>query len=358
MHTESKLIKIFGVLVVFIALWDFGVRQLVFARAQVSQSGAQVKRDERGDLYYPELTDTRPNGKNPKIRKGGNRVKRSASNRMVTPKGKLYLQLGVTIGRGRPATEAEIKDSGIAKVRGACLEWQEQQCARRQDMVVERISNSTPIVDGTTVQMMIEYLASQDATGMSPPSNRVGYLYVINRVQFPDGKTSPPKLIYPTRQTIGGNGFVLPGRPVMLPGPQDLWQIMRNSVAAQGFETYLIIVSPEPLTDSQGRKLQGNNLADGPLALDEHLVANWVRLWGEANIQSGVEQGIGQLFRRREQAASEQPTMTNRDTIPLKTDLTPEDPQPEMGFRKAISPGGKMLITIKLPFRDNGARLN
>jgi hypothetical protein len=219
-------------------------------------------------------------------------------------------------------------------------------------MVVERISDNTPVADGTKIQMMLEYLAYQDEAGINLESSRVGYLYVINRVQYPDGKHSAPRLIYPTRHTFKGNSSVLPGKPVMLPAPRELWQITRNNGAAQAYETYIIIVSPEPLKDSQGTALKGNNLGETGLDLSEALVADWVRLWGGGEIKSHTGPEIGQLFTHREQAASGDPT-TARDTTPLSTDLVKSDPQPQMGFRKAVAPGGKMLITIKLPFREN-----
>jgi hypothetical protein len=263
----------------------------------------------------------------------------------------VYVSVGVTIGRGRPATEDEIQDDEIAKALGECLKWEGEKCARREVMVVERISDNTPVADGTKIQMMLEYLAYQDEAGTSLESGRVGYLYVINRVQYPDGKQSAPRLIYPTRRTFKGNSSVLPGKPVMLPAPRELWQITRNRVAAQAYETYIIIVSPEPLKDSQGTVLKGNNLGETGLDLSETLVADWVRLWGGGEIKSHIGPEIGQLFTHREQAASGDPT-TTRDTIPLSTDLVKSDPQPQMGFRKAVAPGGKMLITIKLPFRE------
>jgi hypothetical protein len=34
------------------------------------------------------------------------------------------------------------------------------------------------------------------------------------------------------------------------------------------------------------------------------------------------------------------------------SDLTPDDPGPQIGFHKAVPPGGTMLITIKLPFKE------
>ena len=135
----------------------------------------------------------------------------------------------------------------------------------------------------------------------------------------------------------------------MLPDPQRLWQITRNKIAPQEFETYIIIISPEPLKDSNGEELQPGRTA---LELSEELVNGWVRRWGGAEIRLDLEQGAGQLFSQREQAASGNPTNTSRDTEEMDTDLKQGDPPPQMGFSKAIAPGGTMLVTIKLPFKD------
>jgi hypothetical protein len=321
------------------------------------QSGERTGQSagQRGDTVSSDFfVDTRPSGNSSTPSKPSSRARPSARTQLAPPKGKVFVKVGVTIGRGRPATEAEIKDHSLAKVSiCAGREGPENRCIRWQDMVVERVSDDTPITDRTPVQMMIEYLAYRDAAGTQQAPDRVGYLYVINRVQFPDGTASSPKLIYPTRQTYGGNGIVVPGKPVMLPDPQRLWQINRNKTATQAFETYIIIVSPKPLKDSRGLELQDNNLGDNtvPLELDKELVKKWVQWWGGGVIRSDFKEGLGQLFTQREQSASGNPTATSRDTVVMDADLKQDDPRPQIGFHKAITPGGTILITIKLPFQ-------
>jgi len=227
-------------------------------------------------------------------------------------------------------------------------------------MVVERISDETPIIDNTPIQMMIEYLAYRDPVSRKQIFDRIGYLYVINRVEYAGGKTSPPKLIYPTKQTFEGNSIVMPGKPVIVPDPQRLWQITRNKAAPQAFETYIIIVSPKPLRDSTGIELQGNNLGDNrnPQELSEALVKNWLLRWGSGVVQLDLSQGLGQLFTIREQVASGNPAGTSRDTGLMDADLKQDDPRPQIGFQKAAAPGETILVTIKLPFKDSTPTLN
>lgn len=361
MGKKSSYLKILTVAVFIVVLHCLASVQLL-----VAQSGTQTEQSDgtRGDVYSSEFTSTRPAGKNPNIKRYRYLIRaqakptsQSTKRGKSTPanpspplaKGTVYVSIGVTIGHGRPATEAELKDSSIAKVQGKCLEWQGKVCVRRQEMVAERISDNTTIMHETPIQMMIEYLAYKDAAGMKHASHRVGYLYVINRVEFKDKPPSTPKLIFPTMRTFGGDNRVLPGKTVMLPEPQRLWQITRNKTATQAFETYIIILSPEPLKDSEDKELQLNETA---LSLDEGLVKNWVQRWGGGESQSDLEQGVGQLFTKREQAASGDPTDPSRDTDEMDADLKQDDPPPQMLFSKTVTPDGTMLVIIRLPFKD------
>lgn len=346
---------------VLLLLTGFG-NYLLAQKTSPSQPAEQERNEgQRGDLFSGDaFVDTRPGGKSSTSSKADYRVRPSGAKRTALPKDRVFIKLGVTLGRGRPASDAEIKDNQTAKVPG-CAERDAtgNKCIRWQDMVVERISDVTPIVDKTPVQMMIEYLAYRDPTGAKQVFDRIGYLYVINRVEYANGKVSPPKLIYPTKQTFEGNSIVMPGKPVILPDPQRLWQISRNQAAAQTFETYIIIVSPKPLRDSNGLELQGNNLGDNrtPLGLGDALVTNWLRLWGSGVIQLDLPSGLGQLFTIREQSASGNPAGISRDTGVMDADLKLDDPRPQIGFQKAVVPGGTILVTIKLPFKDAAAVL-
>lgn len=323
---------------------------------QTSPTPPAEQEVQRGDLFSGDaFVDTRPVGQSSNSAKADYHIRRYGGKQTALAKGRVFIKLGVTIGRGRPATDAEIQHKQTAKVQ-SCAERDraENKCLRWQDMVIERIDNETPIVDNTPMQMMIEYLAYRDSANTKKVFGRMGYLYVINRVEYADGKMSVPRLIYPTKQTFEGNSVVMPGKPVILPDPQRLWQITRNKTAAQALETYIIIVSPKPLKDSKGIVLQGNNLGDNrtSLELNETLVKNWLRWWGRGVVQFDLNGGWGQLFTAREQSASGNPAGTSRDTNVMDADLKQDDPKPQIGFQKATAPGGTILVTIKLPFRD------
>ena len=277
------------------------------------------------------------------------------------PAGRVFITIGLTIGRGRLATDAEINDDDIAKVKG-CVQWDGKKCLNRKDMVLTRILDDGHVSDKEQIQMTIEYLASLDASG-NKQSNRIGYLYVINREQYSNSKddTGAPALIFPTVNTYGGDNRVLPGKTVTLPQPQRPWTISRSdSQRVQAYETYIIIVSPEPLKDSSGLELYGEvNLTkiaeNNQIVLDKNLVDKWVREWGGNESRGNLEGGAGQLITQREVKASGNLNVNKRSTGEDEEDLKQDDPLPQIIFRKVVSAGGRMLVIIRLPYKEAAA---
>jgi hypothetical protein len=254
----------------------------------------------------------------------------------------------VTVARGRLATEAEIGDGDKAKVKG-CVQWEDKRCIGRKEMVLARMGDDSVVTDKEQVQLSIEYLAYVDAAG-NRQSSRIAYLYVINREQYRDGTHSEPKLIFPTLNTNGGDNRVMPGQTVRMPDPERPWTISRSdSGKVQAFETYMIIVSPQPLKDISGQELQ---FEAKPIMLDEKLVDSWVRLWGGSESRGDLENGAGQLITQREVKSSAALTSRKRDTDDDVDGLKQDDPPPQIIFRKIVNPGGKLLVTIKLPFKQ------
>lgn len=329
------------------------------ALAQTPTPAAQAGHDEaqRGDIYSSEFTSTRPAGKSQGATNHLYRIRKQAkvspralkkdrmadTRRVASPmKGKVYTTVGVTIGRGRPATVDEIGDAGIAKV----------QLEGGRYLVFERSVDDQPVTHGSLIQMTIEYLAHTNTTGRIR-SNQIGYLYVINRVRFSDDRPGTPRLIFPTPRINHGDNRVMPGKPVMLPDPNRPWQVTRSQTApVQAYETYVIIVSPEPLKDAQGFELRAD-LTDA--ASLEASLDKWTRLWGGGEMQAHLKGGAGRLFTRREQAASGNPDEPRRDTGELDSDLTQDDLPPQTIFRKVVTLGEAMLVTVELPFRNSAA---
>ena len=318
------------------------------------QPAAQSSQDEtqRGDIYSSEFTNTRPAGKVKGTAGHTYKVKRpappptakkgaAAAGRRAPPaRDKVYMTVGVTIGRGRPATEAESLDTDVAKVR----------LQGSRELVFERAQEGEPVLHGSLIQMAVEYLAYTDPAGKTQ-LNQIGYLYVINRVRFPGGHTGLPALIFPTKRTRGGDNRVVPGQPVLLPSWNRPWQITRSKTGVtQAYETYVVIVSPQPLTDERGFELREDN-AD-PKTL-ETLLGRWERLWGGGEMRAVLSDGAGRLLTRREQAAGADPNDRRRDTGEIDAELTQDDPPPQTIFRKAVALGEAMLVTVELPFRES-----
>lgn len=261
-------------------------------------------------------------------------------------RGQSLATIGVTITRGRVANDAELLDRKIATVQG-CVKWTDDKCVERKSMVLPRIMDDTPVSDGDQIQMMIEFLSFLTASGEQ--ANRIAYLYVINREQYLDGSWGETKLIFPTLRTYGGDNRLLPGQTVTLPAPTRPWTISRSVTGKlHAFETYIVIVSAQPLTDLAGQKLL---LRDRAIKLDEELVNSWTRRWAGRESRGVLENGVGQLITQREVDSSGSVDARERGTKDEEDDLSLDDPAPQVVFRKIVNPRDKLLVTIKLPFK-------
>lgn len=262
--------------------------------------------------------------------------------------GRKFVTLGITLSRARPPTETELSNAAVAKVKG-CIQWLEKKCVGRHEMVLARMTDDTAVSDRDQIQMNIEYLAYLDLAGKKRLEN-IGYLYVVNREQYPNGKYSKARLIFPTLNTYEGDNRVLPGRTVAMPEPERPWTISRSeSRTAQAFETYTVIVSPRPLRDLSGGELQ---LDTSPLILEEELMASWVPAEDATNLRGDLEDGNGQLITERELKSGGPVGSKRRGTFDDNDDLKKSDPPPQIIFSKLIKPGGKMVVTIRLPYDE------
>lgn len=321
-----------------------------------SQPTAAQGEEKERDIEAKEVLPGRRQGKNPRQASSYRyRVKRPTN---VTgaakaagplfpagppPKGKAYMTIGVTLWRVRPATEAESKDPKVSIER---MMWERQE----RDVVVTRISDDSPIGDQDLIQMSVEYLPDRYGAGAGP-ANRAAYLYVVNQEQFPDGSLKNARLIFPTQQTYEGDNRLLPGKTVTLPDPERPFRVSRgNSGQAQAYETYTIILSPTPLESKLPEEIGRD-----AMELSPDLVAGWGRLWGADEARADLRSSIGQSRTQRELAANGD-TGGARSTKDSDEDLTQDDPPPQTVFRKVVRPGAAMLITVRLPFKENPAK--
>lgn len=190
-------------------------------------------------------------------------------------------KLGVTIWRVRPAQAGE---------PGARLLVQTTQ------MVPERVASDAVLNVGDQVFLSIE-------------SPRSGYLYIIDREMYADGKLSDPYLIFPTKTTRGGDNRVTAGKLIDIPDRNDPGNTFTLSPQPpnnnQVGENLTIIVTSKPLEEfDTTRCLQKFTPADEMFKLCGELLEYWVSLWGGRNEQFELDGGAGQVMSVTEQDAS------------------------------------------------------
>lgn len=221
--------------------------------------------------------------------------------------------LGITIWRLRPPTPA---DAGRDFIHDGGEDW-----------MPVRVSVGTPLAEGDRVRVGIE-------------SPEPGYLYVINREVYANGRRGEPALIFPTTRINGGDNRVKAGRLIELPSQQDdrAYFTVRPSRRRpdQVGELLTAIVTAKPL-----------DLDIGPerLRLPEEQVLEWEQRWTvpwELFEQIG---GEGTPWTRAEREAG----------LAASRDLVQDEPLPQSIYHVRTKADAALLVSVSLPFR--GARV-
>lgn len=250
------------------------------------------------------------------------------------PRNRINITMGMTLWRVRPVTEKDEQ----SRLRREWMTWEQND----HEVVVTRISDKEPIPNQELVQMTIEYLP--DVNGRA--ANRAGYLYVINREQFPDGSLRNARLIFPTLLTYEGDNRLLPGKTVTLPDPKRPFIISRAvSAETQTSEVYTIILAPISLNSELPQALRRT-----AMALPPQLVASWERRWAVHEVRADLKDGVGRVRTERERDSSGDVEET-RSTKDSAEDLTQDDAAPQTVFRSIVRPGTGMLFTVRVPFQ-------
>ena len=195
---------------------------------------------------------------------------------------------------------------------------------RDQEVIPQRIEANTPLKEGQLLRFSVEVPQS-------------GYLYVIDREKYADGKLSAPYLIYPSNPQ-GQEHAVKAGRAIELPGGNDVFEVKLHSDenhAALAGEVLSFIVTPRPLEN-----LPRANADESPIKLTEAQVATWEKQWGK-NLrveQLELEKGAGQP-----RTTTEQKALTNAAQT-----LKQGDPLPQTVFRIAIKRGNPFIVQLPL----------
>jgi Domain of unknown function (DUF4384) len=193
-----------------------------------------------------------------------------------------------------------------------------------QEVIPERIQANTPLKVGQSLRLTVE--VPQD-----------GYLYVIDREKYADGKVSAPYLIFPSNPA-GTAHAVKAGRVIELPGGQDVFEVKRQSEennAVLAGELLSFIITPRPLEG-----LPRANADEAPILLTELQVQGWEKQWAKATHtqQLELENGAGKARTLAEQSA------LNKSDQALK----PNDPLPQTVFRVSVKRGDPFIVQLPL----------
>jgi hypothetical protein len=219
-------------------------------------------------------------------------------------------QLGLTIWRLRRATAAEVGERIVVQEEDGVVEW-----------IPERVEAGRPLRIGERIRLSFE-------------SQQAGYLYVINREQYADGRQGEPLLIFPTTRTRNGDNHVAAGRLIEIPAQDDRpnFFTMRRDRMDQTGEQLIALITPQPLTDLK--------IGAESLKLSDELVTKWEQAWGAKSAMFERASGGGKIWTRVEREAGAD--LTRR--------LTQDDPTPQTIFRVEAGPAEPRLIKLILRY--------
>jgi len=219
-------------------------------------------------------------------------------------------QLGLTIWRLRRPTASEVGERIVVQEEDGAVEW-----------IPERVGAGRPLRIGERIRLSFE-------------SQQTGYLYVINREQYADGRVGEPLLIFPTTRTRNGDNRVAAGRLIEIPAQEDRpnFFTMRRGRMDQTGEQLIALITPQPLTDLK--------IGAEPLKLTDELVTKWEKVWGATAAVFERASGGGKTWTRVEREAGADTTRQ----------LTQDDPAPQTIFRVEAGPTEPRLIKLILSY--------
>jgi hypothetical protein len=307
--------------------WRYGLNKLIVGVAMLFLGGGLVvmaswltqdaEEDEIRDILRVKRA---PPGQKAVAKPGGSRAGyRTKSGDQTDRSSRISNSdslLGLTLWRLRPSTRddaLEIKDLIQPDGGGPVQEW-----------TPERMEADAPLREGQFVRVAIE-------------SFRAGYLYVIDRAKYHDGRYGDPYLIFPTQRIDGGHNRVEAGKIVQIPGPEDkpgyfvLQRGKSKDGELQSSEELVIIIKPEPFESFKTPP------ADRKLLTAQSVVA-LITKYSTPLMHSELNGGAGQPITPAEVKAARDRTRR----------LTEVDPLPQSVFRARIKASDPMLVRMVL----------
>lgn len=188
-----------------------------------------------------------------------------------------------------------------------------------EEWIPERVSANSPLRSGSRVRLALE-------------SAKQGYLYVIDREEYADGKTGEPVVIFPTRRIRGGNNYVVPGRLIEIPAREDepSYLTVEPSRAGQKGELLTVIVAHQPIKEIPILE-QGDTISSD-------LLSKWEKQWAAA--AETFESANRQYWSLAESEAGAN----------AKRLLTRSEPEPQAVYRVSNRVPGVFLVNIRLRY--------
>lgn len=275
-------------------------RQIVLDRFNKARPFSEVK----GGIGHAGAKPTKP----PVYRRTGN-VRLPGSRRNTSPVA--TEEIGITVWRLRPS-RSEDEGGRVLVLDGL----------KQSSYTPERIEASTPLSIGDRIRITVE-------------SPRPGFLYIIDHEQYADGALGDAMLIFPTRQTRGGDNRVMPGRLIDIPAQEDQYSYFTAQPASgrrdQVAEVLTVILTPQPLPLTIGNQ---------PLRVSPSQVDQWDKLWGGVAETLELVGGAGRTWTNEEKSAG---AANGRQ-------LTQSGPPPQTVYRVARKTGGSLLVTVPLRY--------
>jgi hypothetical protein len=207
--------------------------------------------------------------------------------------------IGVTFWRLRPAAAGGGAGQASLVVRKA-----DGQAER---YVAERVGANESFGEGELVRMGVEVAREER-----------GYLYVVNREVYADGRLSEPYLIFPSSTTPAGGNVVTAGRIIYLPADTDklpYFTIQRSRAEkAHVGERLTIIVSPTPLK-ARGKLIRIDDRTE-VIQLDAAQAEEWERAWGGAVERRETKGQLVKAWTLAEKRAGEGEGLGEDDPLP------------------------------------------
>lgn len=232
----------------------------------------------------------------------------------------------------------------------------DEEDSPRMLMTPERVTATTQFRTGDRVRLDIE-------------AKRSGYLYVINREIYANGRLRKPVLLFPAPVNTDGQGRMIAeqanqveaGRLVDIPDWADdvpYFKVDPKSPDYAG-ELLLLILSPTPLRGLEIIKRESDDEVEQSI-VSEDLLAQWEEMWG-ANVEMYVKEGgNGEALTTAEQQAACGAKSRQLTRLKPRTDssgqtpcgdkprLTQEEPLPQSIHLVSVPQDQPIIIPVRL----------